>query len=160
MIYKKRTVTVLLWYRENVEFGWSFLQTRKTQRSGIEQTAINLWGIYLQHREYFVNVKFKGSEVIPPLPLADPWERQGHAPSRSNFFSIFMQFSIKLAKIIGWRSHICSWRPPIWQILDPPLITSWLLPQFFNLGIPKMDWGEVISPGYIVCGTGEATSIF
>ena len=23
-----------------------------------------------------------------------------------------------------------------------------------------MDWGEVISPGYIVCGTGEANSIF
>ena len=60
---QKRTVTVFLWYRENVEFGWSFLQTRKTQRPGIEQTAINVWGIYLQHREYFVNVKFEGSTV-------------------------------------------------------------------------------------------------
>ena len=94
---QKRTVTVLLWYRENVEFGWSFLQTRKTQRPGIEQTAINVWGIYLQHREYFVNVKFKGSGVIPPLPLADPRERQEHAPSRSIFF-IFMQFSIKIGQ--------------------------------------------------------------
>ena len=33
-------------------------------------------------------------------------------PSRLNFFFIFMQFSGKFGRIIGWRS--------LWEILDPP----------------------------------------
>ena len=47
------------------------------------------YGEFTSSTEYFVNVKFKGSGVIPPLPLADPRERQGHALSRSNFFFHF-----------------------------------------------------------------------
>ena len=53
------------------------------------------------------------------------WQIQGSArdvPPASNFFPIFMQFWVKLGKIISWRSHLYGWRPLLWEILDPPLI--------------------------------------
>ena len=49
--------------------------------------------------------------------------RQGRAVQIS---SISCSFWGKLAKIIGWRPHLWSWRTPLWEILDPPLVTSWL----------------------------------
>ena len=41
-------------------------------------------------------------------------------PGGQNFF-IFMQFSAKIYKIIGWRPPPGSWRPLLGEILDPAL---------------------------------------
>ena len=53
----------------------------------------------------------------------------GMRPPPPGFKFFFLLFSCsfwdKLAKIIGWRSHLCSWRPLLLEILDPPL-KNWL----------------------------------
>ena len=57
--------------------------------------------------------------------MADPRGAPGtRAPSLGPNFFNFMQFWGKLAKIIGWRPHLCSWCTLLWEILDPPLIAN------------------------------------
>ena len=57
------------------------------------------------------------------LALADPrgGARDARPPLSVQISSISCSFWGKLAKIIGWRPHLCSWRTPLWEILDPPL---------------------------------------
>ena len=49
--------------------------------------------------------------------------RQGPAPPMGPNSLVFMQFSGNFWPIIGRRPHIWGWRPLLWEILDPPLIT-------------------------------------
>ena len=57
----------------------------------------------------------------PPNPVADPGGAgDAPPPPGSQIFFIFMQFSAKIDKIIGWRPP-GSWRPLLGEILDPPL---------------------------------------
>ena len=40
------------------------------------------------------------------------------ASSGSIFVSCSFTFSVKLTKLIGWRSHLWGWRPLFWKIQD------------------------------------------
>ena len=63
--------------------------------------------------------------------------RRGRAPpppGGQNVF-IFMQFSAKIDKIIGWRPP-GSWRPLLGEILDPPLVTFFNVNQDHRTGSP------------------------
>ena len=53
--------------------------------------------------------------------------RHGRAPPGPKFFHFHAVFGGKLAKIIGWRPHLCGWNPLLWEILDPPLLMVCIL---------------------------------
>ena len=53
------------------------------------------------------------------LPPADPGSKRDLHPPMAQIFLIFIQFSGKFDKIIGWRPP--SGLAPLWDILDPPL---------------------------------------
>ena len=76
-------------------------------------------------------------------PVADLRGGAGDArppppPGGQNFF-IFMQFSVKIDKIIGWRPP-GSWRPLLGEILDPPLET---ISDKWHSGSPIVQRGSV-----------------
>ena len=51
--------------------------------------------------------------------------RQGRAPPLwVQILSFSCSFWENLGKIIGWRPYLGGWRPPVWEILDPPLFTA------------------------------------
>ena len=54
------------------------------------------------------------------LAIYHYWRIQGGAPG-SSIFNFHAVFWGKLVKIIGWRPHLCGWRPLFWEILEPPL---------------------------------------
>ena len=57
---------------------------------------------------------------VMALFIADPRGRQGRAPPLDpNIFHFHAIFG-KMGKIVGWRSHLSSWRPLLCEIVDPP----------------------------------------
>ena len=44
----------------------------------------------------------------------------------SNIFFIFTQFWEKLAKIVGLRPKLCGWWFPVWEIVYPPLVCTYV----------------------------------
>ena len=40
------------------------------------------------------------------------------------FLSFACSFREKVGQIIGWHTHPGGWRPPVREILDPPLLTD------------------------------------
>ena len=47
--------------------------------------------------------------------------RDARPPLWVQILSFSCSFWEILGKIIGWRPHLGGWRPPVWEILDPPL---------------------------------------
>ena len=61
--------------------------------------------------------------------LAEP-DTPPPPPSQVQIFSFSCSFGGKLTKIIGWRPHLCSWRPLL-EILDPPLLYEFMFKYNF-----------------------------
>ena len=102
----------------------------KKATTGPKEPNENLWALGLStfHDKFVQGLNLgrniQMSDNFHLSTLADPGggvTRDAHSPLSVQISSISCSFWGKLAKIIGWCPHLCSWRTPLWEILDPPL---------------------------------------